>query len=194
MAKEFSLAPSFVASALIHLVLLALASTVIGQRSYTNERNSISVALLEPAQEEKAIRPANEERKREEKAAPTLLRQKTVQSDAPQPATTEKETVKVNENKTVPLDYAAREPMASETGGSEPGAHNRVTSGLAVGPGSGNTGNGYGSAMAGLGRGSGSPGLPASVPALRTNREAKPLQTARASTRRWRSVWDWKAT
>ena len=180
MAKEFSLAPSFVASALIHLVVLALASTVIGQRSQPNERNPISVALLEPAQEEKIIRPAREEGKPEGvKAALTPLRHKSVHSNAPQPSTTQKETAKVNENKTVPPpDYVPSESAASETGGCAPGADNRVTSGLAVGPGSE---NGNGSAIAGLGRGSGAPGLPASLPALRTSREAKPLQTARAS-------------
>jgi hypothetical protein len=46
MTKEFLLAPSFVASALVHLVVLALASTLIVQRSHPNERNSISVALV----------------------------------------------------------------------------------------------------------------------------------------------------
>jgi TonB family protein len=183
MATKFSLAPSFVASALIHLVVLALASIVVGQRFNPNERNLIPVALLEPAQEEKAIPSAREERKRDGvKAAPTSLRQKTVHSDAPQPSATQTETVKANDNKTVPppLDTAS-ESAAGETGGSAPGADNRVTSGLAVGPGSGNSENGNGSAIAGLGRGSSAPGLPASVPALRTTREAKPLQTARAS-------------
>jgi TonB family protein len=80
-----------------------------------------------------------------------------------------------------PPDPLASESAVSETGGSAPGTDNRVTSGVAVGPGSGNAGNGNGSAIAVHGRGSGAPGLPASVPALRTNREAKPLQTARAS-------------
>jgi periplasmic protein TonB len=182
MAKQFSLARSFVASALIHLVVLALASTVIGQRSHPNERNSISVALLEP-QEEKAIRPTAEEKKPDGvKAVLTPLRQKSVPSDAPQQSTTQKKTAKANEDKTVPSpDPAASESAAGETVGSAPGADNHVTRGLAAGPGSGNTGNGNGSAIAGLGRGSGSPGLPASIPALRTNREAKPLRTARAS-------------
>jgi periplasmic protein TonB len=183
MAKEFSLLSSFVASALVHLVALALVSTVIEQRFHPNERNSISVALLEPVQEEKAIRPVTEERKRDGvKATPTTLQQKTVQSDAPQPSPTQTEMVKANDNKTMPppLDTAS-ESAAGETGGSAPGADNRATSGLAVGLGSGNTETGNGSAIAVLGRGSGAPGLPASVPALRTNREAKPLQTARAS-------------
>lgn len=181
MAKEFSLAPSVIASALIHLVVLTLASTVIGQRSHPNERNSISVALLEP-QEEKAIRPTGEENKPDGVPALIRRRHKSVHSETPQALTTQKETAKANENKTVPAaDPAASESAAGETGGSAPGADNRVTSGLAVGPGSGSTGNGNGSAIAGLGRGSGSPGLAASILALRTDREAKPLQTARAS-------------
>lgn len=181
MTKEFSLLSSFVASALIHLVVLALASIVVGQRFHPDERNSISVALLEP--QEKAIRPTGEEKKPDGvKAALTPLRHKSVHSDTPQPLTTQKETAKANENKTVPPpDPSASESAASETGLSAPGTDNRVTSGLAVGPGFGNSENGNGSATAGLGRGSGPPGLPASVPALRTNREAKPLQTARAS-------------
>jgi protein TonB len=183
MTKEFSLAPSFVVSALIHLVVLVLASTVIGQRSHPNERNSISVTLLEPAQEDKAVWPAREEGKRDGvKAAPTPLWHKTVRSDSPQRSTTQRETATANENKTVPPpDSAASESAASETGDSAPGADNPVTSGMAVGPGSGNTGNGNGSASTGLGRGSAAPSLPPSAPALRTNREAKPLQTARAS-------------
>jgi periplasmic protein TonB len=182
MAKELSLAPSFVASALIHLVVLALASTVIGQRSHPNERNSISVALLEPAQEEKTILSAGEERKRDGgKAAPTSLRPKTVHADAPPPSTPPKETVKANEKTVPPPDYVPTESAAGETGGSTPGADTGVTSGSELAPDAGNSGNGNGSAIAGLGRGFGSPGLPASVPALRTNREAKPLQTARAS-------------
>jgi protein TonB len=184
MAKQFSLAPSFVASALIHLVVLALASTVIGQRSHPKERNLISVALLEPAQEENTIRPAREERKRDGvNAAPTPLSQKRARSDDHQPSTSQKETVNANESKTAPPpDYAASELAPSETGGSAPpGADNRVTNGFAAGPDSGNMGNGSGSAIAGLGRGSSAPGLPVSIPALGTNREAKPLQTARAS-------------
>ena len=45
----------------------------------------------------------------------------------------------------------------------------------------GNAGDGAGTAIAGLGRGAGAPGLPARIPPIRTNREAKPIQTARAS-------------
>jgi vitamin B12 transporter len=47
-------------------------------------------------------------------------------------------------------------------------------------PGTGTAGDGGGTAASGLGRGSGAPGLPAQA-LLRTNREAKPIQTVRAT-------------
>ena len=47
-------------------------------------------------------------------------------------------------------------------------------------PGSGTAGGG-GTAVAGLGRGDGAPGLPAPSGPLRTNRDAKPIQTVRAA-------------
>jgi hypothetical protein len=66
MTKEFSLAPSFVASALIHLVVLALASTVIGQRFNPNEQNSIWVALLSQRKKRQRFGPSG---KRETRTA-----------------------------------------------------------------------------------------------------------------------------
>src|SRR5215471_13861405 len=71
-----------------------------------------------------------------------------------------------------------------ETGGSEAGAGNLFGKGdVGVVPGSGTSGGGGGTANAGLGRGSGAPGLPAPVQPgiLKTNREAKPMQSARAT-------------
>ena len=68
-----------------------------------------------------------------------------------------------------------------EGGGSEAGAGNLFGKGdTAVVPGSGTAGGGGGTASSGLGRGSGAPGLPAPTTPLRTNREAKPVQTVRA--------------
>jgi len=58
--------------------------------------------------------------------------------------------------------------------------NNLAAGDVSIAPGSGNAGSGGGTAVAGLGRASGAPGLPLQVP-LRTNREAKPIQTARAS-------------
>lgn len=68
-----------------------------------------------------------------------------------------------------------------EGGGSEAGSGNLFgKDDVGLVPGSGNGGGG-GTAVAGLGRGSGAPGLPAQQTVFKTNREAKPIQTARAT-------------
>jgi periplasmic protein TonB len=181
MTKDLSFAPSFVASALVHLVLLASAATLIGQRFHPNERNLISVELLEPVEEKKAAQPAREETKRDRvKTPPAQLKRESLRADAPPPATTQNEVVKANENRIAPPAAVISESTPSETGGSAAGAENRAN-GIVVAPGSGNAGNGSGSAVAGLRHGSGAPGLSTQMPPLRTNREAKPIQTARAS-------------
>jgi protein TonB len=85
---------------------------------------------------------------------------------------------------TKPTETTKSEPTPAPTarvegGGSEAGAGNLFDKGdVAVVPGSGTAGGGGGTASSGLGRGSDAPGLPAQP--LRTNREAKPIQTVRA--------------
>lgn len=93
----------------------------------------------------------------------------------------------------LPSAPAKEEPTKAETspsfastsrvegGGSEAGAGNlfgKGDAGVVLGPGT--AGGGDGTAASGLGRGSGAPGLPAQT-VLRTNREAKPIQTIRAT-------------
>jgi len=69
-----------------------------------------------------------------------------------------------------------------EGGGSEAGAGNLFGKGdVGVVPGPGTAGGGGGTAASGLGRGSGAPGFPAQTMPLRTNREAKPIQTIKAT-------------
>ena len=68
-----------------------------------------------------------------------------------------------------------------EGGGSEAGTGNLFDKGaIGVLPGPGTAGGGGGTVASGLGRGSGAPGLPAQT-VLRSNREAKPVQTVRAN-------------
>ncbi len=68
----------------------------------------------------------------------------------------------------------------AEGGGSEAGAGNLFAkSDVGVAPGTESAGGG--TAVAGLGRGAGAPALPAQQTIFRTNREARALQTARAS-------------
>ena len=115
-----------------------------------------------------------------------LAKSETVQSKPPPPppaALPKEEPVKPVETK--PATTAKPEPTPEvaptarvEGGGSEAGAGNLFGKGdAAVVPGSGTAGGGGGTASSGLGRGLGAPGL--SAP-LRTNREAKPIQTVRA--------------
>jgi protein TonB len=73
------------------------------------------------------------------------------------------------------------ESANDEGGGAPVGAStfsSKADSGVT--PGSGSAGGG-GTAVAGLGRGDGAPGLPAPSGPLRTNRDAKPIQTVRAA-------------
>ncbi|MGH7853335.1 MAG: energy transducer TonB [Candidatus Binatia bacterium] len=77
-----------------------------------------------------------------------------------------------------PPGFASESPV--EGGGSAAGMENLFgNSDVGVVPESGTAGGG-GTAASGLGRGSGAPGLPAKS-LLRTNRKAKPIQTARAN-------------
>jgi protein TonB len=95
--------------------------------------------------------------------------------------------------KPLPTVPAKDEPMTAETapklsspskvegGGSEAGIGNFFGKGeVGVTPGPGTAGGDGGTAASGLGRGAGAPGLPAQT-VLRTNREAKPIQTMRAA-------------
>ena len=69
-----------------------------------------------------------------------------------------------------------------EGGGSAAGAGKLFgKGGVGVVPGTETAGGGGGTVPAGLGRGSGAPGLPAQTARLKTNREAKPIQTVRAA-------------
>ena len=102
-------------------------------------------------------------------AAPSVIEEsaKSVEAKPTLPAKTE----------APPLPATAR----VEGGGSNAGTSDlfgRGETGLLPGSGSG---GGGGTAVAGLGRGSGAAGLPAQQSILRTNREAKPIQTARAT-------------
>jgi protein TonB len=102
------------------------------------------------------------------------------------PATKQQEVIKTPETKTAtpaPME-SSPSPMLSpngEGGGSPAGALASSGKGeIGVAPGNGTGVGGGGTAAFGLGRNAGAPGSPGQ-PVLRTNREAKPIQTARAN-------------
>jgi periplasmic protein TonB len=184
MTKHFSLAPSLVASTLIHLTVLVVASTVVGQRNHFPQQNLISIALLDPIQDNKTIRPLREEATKTElpKSPPANRKRESVFAEPPLHPAVKNETTKADEIKTPPSTplNSTLQSATSEGGGSVSGVDHRGGD-IEITTGSGNAGNGAGTAIAGLGRGSGAPGLPAWIPPVRTNREAKPIQTVRAS-------------
>jgi periplasmic protein TonB len=186
VVKPSSLASSFIVSALVHCAGFALAVGLLTQQSYRREGNPVSVSLLESVLEEKLSEsveqkisrapvkeppqaPAKHETARPENS---FSQAKTAPSKAKQP-----------ENPLPPTPTPVHDSAASEDGGSAAGVKvNDLPAGdVNAAPGSGTAGSGAGTAVAGFGRASGAPGLPLQTAPLRTNRDAKPLQTARAS-------------
>jgi TonB family protein len=191
MTKDFLLAPSLIASTLIHLATLILASALFGHRSYLSEQQLVSISLLDLPQEEKTTHPLKEYKpniekkidrsplmKKSVKETPARIKHEAViaQPSSFPPLTPKSETAQPDETKVSPPGGTAR----FEGGGSETHAENLFGRGdNGVTPGSGSAGGG-GTAAAGSGRGFGTPGSAQST-LLRSNREAKPIQTARAS-------------
>jgi TonB family protein len=125
--------------------------------------------------------------KEKPKAPPALINKpaaKPIPAISPAPAPSKEESAKTVGAKLAPLARMDPPSFASgstaEGGGSAPGTQNLFGTGdTGVVSGAGNFGGG-GTAPSGLGRGSGPPELPAQS-VLRTSREAKPIQTARAN-------------
>jgi protein TonB len=197
--KDDALSLSLLASFFIHGVVIMLATMIIKQRNFPSQ-DFLPVSLVDlPRQEQpKPIQkietppeikkppppPPKIEKPKELKpsAKSEMVQPKPVPSPAALP---KEEPVKPIEAKPPPAQSDDPPALFSsakvEGGGSEAGAGNLFGKGdVAVVPGSGTAGGGGGTATSGLGRGSGDPGLPALSTPLRTNREAKPIQTVRA--------------
>jgi TonB family protein len=193
------LSSSFVASAFVHVLVFFLTSTLISSRDNMLQNELIPITLVDIRQREQEAQSPNEEppspvRKplavppkpeKFNKPLPPTKREalKLERSDPPPAPAMAKEDAKSIETKPILPAHRQQKTIFSSTatieGGSEAAGGNLFDAGDAgAAPGSGITGEGAGTAAAGLGRGSGAPG---SHTPLRTNREAKPLQTVRAS-------------
>lgn len=199
LPKNPSLTVPLLASLLMHSLAILLISTVT-RHGGTAFQPPIPIQLIEMPRVE------NETSIRKEKKAPAI---ENPQSLALHRVENTKEMTPVVKTETMPPERPAVRPreepaIAAETksettsksesvprygpttpverGGSEAGARNLFGKGdVGVVSGSGAAGGGGGTAASGLGRGSGAPGFPPEQPVLRTNREAKPIQTVRAS-------------
>jgi TonB family protein len=196
--RNDSLNLPFVSSLLIHLIVLALGSALV--QSNLRRQEFLPIALVDlppsvhPPQAKKVEAPSETKKappREQEKIKDTKSPAKTEivkpEKAPPAPAVAPKDEIaKPMETKsiTAPRMEASSIPSTArvEGGGSEAGAGALFGKGdVGVVPGSGTAGGGGGTASSGLGRGSGAPGLPVQQTILRTNREAKPLQTVRAT-------------
>ncbi len=183
------------ASCFIHGVVIILASMIIKQTDNLRRQDFIPINLVDASRKEetrpiqkvetpheikKPLPPPKVEKTKEPKP---LAKSEIVQPKAtPPPAALPKEEP-VKPVETKPSESAPEVAATArvEGGGSEAGAGNLFGKGdVAVVPGSGTAGGGGGTASTGSGRGSGDPGLQVPTTPLRTNREAKPVQTVRA--------------
>jgi protein TonB len=186
------------ASFAIHFLVILLGSVII--RNNNARRDFLPIDLVDvprrenPPPEKKIAVPPEVKKpplppppKIEKPKLPPIAKAPIAKPEAPAPlpAPVKEEPTKSVEIK--PAAPAKLEPPSSfasgvrvEGGGSEAGAGNLFSKGdVGVVPGTGTAGGGGGTAASGLGRGSGAAGLPA-PPILKTNREAKAIQTVRA--------------
>jgi periplasmic protein TonB len=197
--RDDSLSLSLFASCFIHGVVIILASIIIKQSAHLRPQDFLPISLIDVPRKEqpKPIqkvetppeikKPPPPPPKVEKTKEPKPLANSEIVQPKPTPppaALPKEEPVKPAETKPTAITKSESTPELAPTapvegGGSEAGAGNLFGNGdAAVVPGSGTAGGGGGTANSGLGRESGAPGLPASP--LRTNREAKPVQTVRA--------------
>jgi periplasmic protein TonB len=193
--RDDSLSLSLLASCFIHGAVIILASIIL--KHTVSRQDFLPISLVDvPRQEQpkqiqrieappeikKPPPPPKVEKAKEPK--PVTKSEIVQPKPIPPPvASPKEEPLKPVETKPTEITKSEPPPLAPtaplEGGGGEAGADNLYGKGdAAVVLGSGTAGGGGGTASSGLGRGSDAPGLPAQP--LKTNREAKPVQTVRA--------------
>ncbi|MGH7845305.1 MAG: energy transducer TonB [Candidatus Binatia bacterium] len=196
--KGSSLTQPLLASSLIHLVAILIASTAMSRSARLLHKDFLPIALVDLPRAAKQTTIEKKEQKPAfvKKSPPPKVKKarepkplaKNNLLESPRPASPpvlvqpKEELEKPLEAKTPEQTPAFSSTAKVEGGRSAAGAGNLFGNGdIAVVPRSGTAGGGAGTASSGLGRGSGAPGLPAPTTILRTNRAAKPLQTVKAS-------------
>lgn len=175
-------------SCVLHFAAIMVASTVLQQTHLHSEQFfPISLASVQQIDETPRRKEATPRPTKSPPIAPVWTEaakpeQSTPRFDVPVKEEPAKSVEAKSSAPAKPEIAPSVAPVARvEGGGGEAGAGNFLSKGEErVVPGSG-TGGGGGTATGGLGRGSVSPGLPAQTTPLRTNREAKPIQTVRAT-------------
>jgi protein TonB len=193
-ARSGAFAVSFLSSCAIHIAAL-LSVSVMVRDSSLRRQHFFPVRLVElPDKEDPALLKRVEAAAEIEKPRPKVERARaTPPSAIPQAVKPEepnklaaslKEVPAAQTNEPAPENVELPPSLSSnaafEGGGSDGGLGSSFDEGeIGVVPGTGTPGGGGGTAASGLGRSSAAPGLPGQ-PVLKTNRQAKPIQTARA--------------
>ena len=198
--RDEALAVSLLASFLVHGVVIVMASILIHNIDLPRENlfpiNLVELHPTETSRPRREIEAPRETRKLpppptkavQPKQTQPLVKNEITKSErlAPLPVPIREEPAKAIEVKPhapVKTENAPSVPSGArvEDGGNEASGENLFSRGdIGIVPGTGRSGGGGGTAPSGVGRGSGAPGLPAQT-VLRTNREAKPIQTAKAA-------------
>jgi protein TonB len=167
--------------------LILLGSAVV-HNSDLRRQNFLPISLVDLPRTENPAPPRSLKVEQPKEIKPVAKTEvATAEQPAPLAAPTKEDPAKSVEIKpAVPAKTETAPSFASgprfEDGGSEAGAGNLFGKGdVGAVPGAGTAGGGGGTAASGLGRDSGSPGLPTQQTILKTNREAKPIQTVRAA-------------
>ena len=188
--RDRSLSISLISSLLLHGLALVIATAFV-QHGRLDKQDFFSVKLVdiqslseivETVAEKKSPAIAKTEKAKE--TNPPLKSESSRVEPLAAPSAKEQSAKSVEVKPTLPSKVEAPTLPATtrvEGGGNEAGTSSLFGRGeIGLMPGSG-SGGGGGAAVAGLGRGLGAPGLPAQQTIFRTNREAKPIQTARAT-------------
>ena len=188
--NDRSLAYSLFTSLVLHGLVILLTGAFI-HHGVSGKPDHFIVQLLDVRSLSEIVEPPHE------KKSPTIAKPENIKETAP---TLKNEITKIEppaatiikDESAKPIEAKLNAPAKAESppvsasarvegGGSELGTSTlfgRGAAGLLPGAGSGDGGS---DALTGLGRGSGAPGLPAQPAIFRTNREARPIQTARAA-------------
>jgi protein TonB len=204
-ARDDSLRIAFLSSVGLHICVLLIGSLMFHSNAMRPQQ-LLSIALVDlpspedpPRKEVEATPeikrpplPPKVERPKDTKGVvknetkPAAQVEVAKREPPPLPAPAKEEPAKATEANSFPPAQETPPSLSSaarvEGGGSEAGTGNLYGGGdAAVISGNGTATGGGGTAVSGLGRGSGAPGLPGLGAPLRTNRQAKPIETVKAS-------------
>jgi TonB family protein len=186
--KDQSLGISLISSLLLHGLALLVAAAFVHRGGFTKQ-DFFNVKLVDIRSVRETAATSAEKKSLTSKAKKSnetkpARKSQSSKSESPVVPSAKDESAKSVEAK-ADLPAKLEAPTAPTTAGGEGGGNETGTSALfgrgdaGLLPGSGS--DGAGSAAIGLGRGSGAPELSSRQAVLRTHREAKPIQTARAT-------------